>query len=107
MQQDRGDGKAGDGESLEDGGMLREDYSPVSPAQSSTSFLVCVVCRLTPAQPPLHGCESSHIICSSCRAVGGSLLSCPQCGSSNLQHRWEVPSFSFSFSCQFLAETTN
>ena len=76
--------------------MLREDYSPVSPAQSSTSFLECVVCRLTPAQPPLHGCESSHIICSNCRAVGGSLLSCPQCGSSNLHHRWDVPSFSLS-----------
>jgi len=70
--------------------MLRDDYSPVSPAQSPTSFLVCVVCGLTPAQPPLHGCESSHIICSNCRAVGGSLLSCPQCGSSNLQHRLVV-----------------
>lgn len=93
QQPERRDGQ-GDGleqgEVEDDAGMLREDYSPVSQSPSSTSFLVCVVCHLTPAQPPLYGCQSSHIVCSSCRAVGGSLLSCPQCGSSNLQHRLVV-----------------
>ena len=70
--------------------MMRENYSPVTQSQSATSFLVCVVCNTTPSQPPLYGCECSHIICSPCRTVGGSLLSCPECGSSNLQHRLVV-----------------
>ena len=69
----------------------REVYSPVDQSQlSSSSFLVCVVCNTTPSSPPLYGCESSHIICSTCRIVGGSLLSCPRCGSSDLLHRLQV-----------------
>ena len=69
----------------------REVYSPVDQSQlSSSSFLVCVVCNTTPSSPPLYGCESSHIICSTCRIVGGSLLSCPKCGSSDLLHRLQV-----------------
>jgi len=75
----------------------REEYSPVdqshlqwsSPSLPS-SFLVCVVCNTSPTSPPLYGCESSHIICSNCRTMGGSLLSCPKCGSSDLNHRLHV-----------------
>lgn len=54
------------------------------------SWLVCVVCSSTPWVPPLHGCEQGHLICGSCRELGGILLSCPLCGSQDLQHRLPV-----------------
>merc|ERR1719221_1222750 len=37
----------------------------------SSSFLACVVCGLTPPGPPLHGCDSGHLVCASCRDMGG------------------------------------
>jgi len=56
----------------------------------SASFLSCVVCGLTPPGPPLHGCDSGHLVCAACRDMGGALLSCPRCGSSNLNIRQTV-----------------
>ena len=65
-----------------------------SPAPYSSpvpsSFLVCAVCGTTPSSIPLHGCELSHIICSTCRSVGGSLLSCPRCGSQDISHHLTI-----------------
>ena len=66
--------------------------SPVhlpSPVPSS-SFLICVVCGVTPSTIPLHGCKLSHIVCSTCRSVGGSLLSCPRCGSQDISHHLTI-----------------
>ena len=60
-----------------------------SPGPSS-SFLACVVCGLTPPGPPLHGCDSGHLVCAACRDMGGALLSCPRCGSGNLNIRQNV-----------------
>ena len=60
-----------------------------SPGPSS-SFLSCVVCGLTPPGPPLHGCDSGHLVCAACRDMGGALLSCPRCGSGNLNIRQTV-----------------
>ena len=56
----------------------------------NASFLSCVVCGLTPPGPPLHGCDSGHLVCAACRDMGGALLSCPKCGSSNLNIRQTV-----------------
>ena len=60
-----------------------------SPGPQS-SFLACVVCGLTPPGPPLQGCDSGHLVCAACREVGGALLSCPKCGSGNLNIRQSV-----------------
>ena len=70
--------------------------SPVlhSPAPHSSpvpsSFLMCAVCGTTPSTIPLYGCELSHIVCSNCRSVGGSLLSCPRCGSQDISHHLTI-----------------
>ena len=70
---------------------------------------VCVVCCATPPGPPLYGCEAGHLVCLGCRQVntscynimmtnhiihgiqmGGALLSCPRCGSTQLDTRQTV-----------------
>ena len=51
---------------------------------------MCVVCCKTPRGPPLFGCSQNHLVCGHCRDVGGSLLSCPRCGSSDLSSRQVV-----------------
>jgi len=62
-----------------------------SPTQvSSSSFLNCVICCQTPPGPPLFGCDKSHIVCTNCREMGGALLSCPKCGSQDLNNRQYV-----------------
>ena len=53
----------------------------------SACFLQCNICQKTPNGPPLYGCEQSHLVCANCRELGGALLSCPQCGSENLNNR--------------------
>jgi len=63
---------------------------PSSSPGPSSSFLACVVCGLTPPGPPLHGCDSGHLVCAACRDMGGALLSCPRCGSGNLNIRQNV-----------------
>ena len=64
--------------------------SPVQRSYVPSSFLVCAVCGNTPSSIPLYGCELSHIVCSSCRSVGGSLLSCPRCGSQDISHHLTI-----------------
>eukprot|EP00092_Neocalanus_flemingeri_P016611 GFUD01017972.1.p1 GENE.GFUD01017972.1~~GFUD01017972.1.p1 ORF type:complete len:408 (+),score=130.92 GFUD01017972.1:90-1226(+) len=63
---------------------------PHSSPVPNSSFLVCVVCGTTPSSTPLYGCELSHIVCSICRSVGGSLLSCPRCGSQDISHHLTI-----------------
>jgi len=58
-----------------------------SPTLVSNSFLTCVICCQTPPGPPLFGCDASHIVCTNCREMGGALLSCPRCGSTDLNNR--------------------
>ena len=68
--------------------LLHYIYSSV--LQVESSFLMCVVCCKTPRGPPLFGCSQNHLVCGHCRDVGGSLLSCPRCGSSDLSSRQVV-----------------
>jgi len=63
---------------------------PILSPVPSSSFLVCVVCGTTPSAIPLYGCGLSHIVCSTCRTVGGSLLSCPRCGSQDISHHLTI-----------------
>ena len=62
----------------------------LNPSPVPASFLVCAVCGTTPSSTPLYGCELSHIVCTACRSVGGSLLSCPRCGSQDINHRLTI-----------------
>jgi len=62
----------------------------VNPSPVPASFLVCAVCGTTPSSTPLYGCELSHIVCTACRSMGGSLLSCPRCGSPDINHHLTI-----------------
>jgi len=54
------------------------------------SFLACSLCEKVPSSKPLLGCEQSHILCSSCRSLGGWLQSCSRCGSQELSHHLTI-----------------
>ena len=49
-------------------------------------LLACVVCGRLPRFPAsaVLGCQLGHVLCADCRAVGGALLSCPRCGSQEI-----------------------
>lgn len=77
-------------ESFASVGSSKASLSPSESSGPSSSFLVCVVCDQTPPGPPLYGCDQSHLVCANCREMGGALLSCPRCGSTNLTNRQHV-----------------
>jgi len=56
----------------------------------SSSFLSCVLCKVTPLVGPLYGCGQGHVVCNSCQEKGGVLLSCPKCHDQDIGHRLNV-----------------
>jgi len=69
---------------------ISANRSEVDPSPVPAPFLACAVCGTTPSSTPLYGCELSHIVCTTCRSVGGSLLSCPRCGSQDINHHLTI-----------------
>jgi len=55
-----------------------------------SSFLCCVICRVTPRAPPLHGCCNGHHVCTTCLLKAGESPECPECGEKDLSCRLSV-----------------